>query len=400
MKFIHLSDICIGNSSESGMRWEGERQRELVESLKVLMARAEEERVELIMITGGLFSHVPVSEELKEAADIFMAHGGIEIVITAGLSDAVSLSSPVKSMQWPENVHYVSEEGVNRIVLEKLHTEIYAASVVRMPVLMEPENEEEKGPEILPFREMTEEEKHMRAGAEYTEKISVPDPEAFIKAAASDEDREAIRIAMITFADRSELDAFKLSDFSYVAAGGPGSGEGCEVIKDLLYMPGSFEPQDPADTGSHGAMSGEISLNTGRLERIDFVPMASTSYVTLNIRVNNKTTEKELCDSLRTELEKRRAKNIYRLRVTGKRDPELKLNFESVRRDFRIREIVDETEPWYDFAELFREHPQDMIGFYISTIINDRKEMSDMEKRAMFYGIDALIDTADDKESL
>ena len=41
-----------------------------------------------------------------------------------------------------------------------------------------------------------------------------------------------------------------------------------------------------------------------------------------------------------------------------------------------------------------------MIGFYISTIINDRKEMSDMEKRAMFYGIDALIDTADDKESL
>ena len=41
----------------------------------------------------------------------------------------------------------------------------------------------------------------------------------------------------------------------------------------------------------------------------------------------------------------------------------------------RIDEIVDETEPEYDFEALFAEHPQDMIGYYIGTIVNSGREI-------------------------
>ena len=65
MKFIHLSDICIGNPIESGRRWDKDRSTELLDSLRNLLAKAEEDGVDLVMITGGLFAHIPAIEELE-----------------------------------------------------------------------------------------------------------------------------------------------------------------------------------------------------------------------------------------------------------------------------------------------------------------------------------------------
>ena len=66
-----------------------------------------------------------------------------------------------------------------------------------------------------------------------------------------------------------------------------------------------------------------------------------------------------------------------------------------IREKYRIQEILDESEPVYDFDRLYEAHTQDMIGCYISQLTRGGGEMSSLDKKAMFYGIDALIKTAD-----
>ena len=46
-----------------------------------------------------------------------------------------------------------------------------------------------------------------------------------------------------------------------------------------------------------------------------------------------------------------------------------------------------------DFSALFEEHPQDMVGFYISTFRKSGGQMSQLDKKAMYYGINALLKT-------
>ena len=62
---------------------------------------------------------------------------------------------------------------------------------------------------------------------------------------------------------------------------------------------------------------------------------------------------------------------------------------------FRIVELIDESEPQYDFSALFAEHPSDMIGFFIQALQKD--EMSPVEKKALYYGINALLHTTDER---
>ena len=61
----------------------------------------------------------------------------------------------------------------------------------------------------------------------------------------------------------------------------------------------------------------------------------------------------------------------------------------------QIAQIQDDSEPQYDFARLFAEHPGDMIGFFIRALQKD--DMSPVEKKALFYGINALLKTTDER---
>ena len=46
-------------------------------------------------------------------------------------------------------------------------------------------------------------------------------------------------------------------------------------------------------------------------------------------------------------------------------------------------------------SALFAEHPSDMIGFYIQAL--KKPDMSPVEKKALFYGIHALLLTTDER---
>lgn len=67
----------------------------------------------------------------------------------------------------------------------------------------------------------------------------------------------------------------------------------------------------------------------------------------------------------------------------------------SLEAQFRIAEIIDDTEPDYDFSALFAEHSSDMIGFFIQAL--QKEDMSPVEKKALYYGVNALLHTTDER---
>ena len=77
------------------------------------------------------------------------------------------------------------------------------------------------------------------------------------------------------------------------------------------------------------------------------------------------------------------------------RDPDIVFDFDVLESRFKIVQIQDDSEPQYDFARLFAEHPGDMIGFFIRALQKD--DMSPVEKKALFYGINALLKTTDER---
>ena len=361
MKFLHFNDIRIGSSSESGTPWERDRRIELEDGLARILREAERCGADLVLIAGGLYSHIPVTEELDMLKAQFSRFPDRQFVLIAGETEPVRRSSPVLSYTWPENVHYVTGGQVERILLENLHTEIFAASVT------------ENGTASV---------------------------QEFADAAAAAESTVPVRIAMLRSdgpgCDREIADKLSRTGLSYIAVGS--SEPGSRTISSIAHCPGFFEPETMQDSGKHGVLEGGISETTGVLEKIEFRPMAAASYIPLLIRVSPDTTTEEIRELVTREIERRGASNIYRLKLTGVREPDADLSIGELKQRYRISEVIDETEPGYDYRALFAEHPQDMIGFYISRIVSDKKEMSAVERRAMYYGLNALLHSNEKQE--
>ena len=137
--------------------------------------------------------------------------------------------------------------------------------------------------------------------------------------------------------------------------------------KKMAYC-GSPEPLDKTETGRHGILYGEIDPEIGQVTTLDFIPMAKLRYIPLIVRVTPDTTNTELYLKIAHEIEQRGNDNIFRFKVQGMRDPDISFDLDALKLRFRIADIIDETEPQYDFSALFAEHPSDMIGFYIQAL--------------------------------
>ena len=141
--------------------------------------------------------------------------------------------------------------------------------------------------------------------------------------------------------------------------------------------------------------AGEIDDATGHVTSLKFKAAAQAQYIPLVVSVTPATTNAELSQLIADEIKKRGASNIYRFRIRGMRDPDTEFDPELLAGQWNISEILDETEPQYDFHALFADHPSDMIGFYIQALM--KENMSPVEKKALYYGIHALLMTKDER---
>ncbi len=355
MKFLHTADVHLGMAPDSQKPWSRERSQAIRDTFSQIVSLAREMDVDFLFISGDLFHRQPLLRDLKEINYLFTTIPSVHVVILAGNHDRIRKNSALLSFQWCSNVTYFMEETMTSVYFDDCNVEVHGFSY--------------HTPEIRENR---------------IDHLSVPFD-------------GRIHILMAHGGDAAHLpfdkNALEAADFSYIALGHIHKPE--ILFDKKAAYPGSPEPLDQTETGPHGILSGFINPASRKVEQLDFIPLCKSQYVPLVVNISTSTTNTELECKVAQEIERRGRNHIYRFRIRGMRDPEITFDLEELASKFRIVDIVDESEPQYDFSALFAEHPSDMIGFYIRALQKD--DMSPVEKKALYYGINALLHTTDER---
>lgn len=355
MKFIHTADIHWGMIPESDCAFGKQRAQDIRDSFRRIIEKAREISADCLFISGDLFHRQPLTRDLTELNYLFSSIPSTHVVIIAGDNDYIEKSSVLLSFRWADNVHWLLSGKPESIYFDDINTEVYGLSY---------RSREQREPKLESLKP---------------------------------EDNDHIHILLWHGGDANHLpyDREKLRSlpFDYAALGHLHQPE--ELVEGRVVNAGSPEPLTVLDTGAHGIFIGDISPLTHRVQKLSFEEISEIRCLPLCFEVSEKTKNETLLKGIRRELERQGKKNIYQIRIEGKRNADLEFNLDSLKEEFRITDILDESEPVYDFSALYREHPTDMIGYYIRTLYReDESEMSEVEKQALYYGIHALLKTA------
>ena len=162
------------------------------------------------------------------------------------------------------------------------------------------------------------------------------------------------------------------------------------LIRDQAAFSGALEPIDRNDTGEHGYMEGR--LVDGRI-RTEFVPFACRSYQQLVMPLHEETTQISLEEAVKSQIFRRGGRNIYRIILQGMRSPDILLIPEKLKSLGNITEVVDESWPAYDLEDLYKRYSGTLIGDYIGYFLA-KGRMDTVEKKALYYGLQALLETS------
>jgi DNA repair exonuclease SbcCD nuclease subunit len=308
-----------------------------------------------LFISGDLFHRQPLLKDLKEVNYLFSTIPTVKVILIAGNHDRIRENSALLSFSWAPNVTFLMDEHLSSVYFEDINTEVYGFSYhsaeIKTPLL---------------------------------EDIQVPL-------------NNRIQILMAHGGDANHLpmnfNSLELSPFSYIALGHIHKPQ--LLAEGKMAYCGSPEPLDMTETGPHGFYAGEIHPVTRKITKLEFIPISKVQYLPLAVNVSKSTTNGELFDRISKEIALRGRQNIYRFRIRGMRDPDITFDLESLMAQYRIAEIIDDSEPQYDFSALFAEHSSDMIGFFIQALQKD--DMSPVEKKALHYGVNALLRTTDER---
>lgn len=355
MKFIHTADIHWGMIPDSDKPWGRERSQAIKETFNKIIQIAQQEEIDCLFISGDLFHQQPLTKDLKDLNYLFTTIPRTHVVIIAGSHDRIRKSSALLSFTWSSNVTFFMDETISSVYFEDINTEVHGFSY---------HTSEVHDARLDSLRAPVDERIHI------------------LLAYGGNETHLPFDINQLTS-----------SGFSYI---GLGYQHKHEILRDnLIAYSGSPEPLSKVELGQHGIIIGDINPQSNTISSMEFVPISKTQYIPLVIYVTTKTTNKELSQRLISSIEERGEQNIYRLRIRGMRRPDTRFNLEKIISTLRIIDIVDESEPQYDFTSLLAEHPGDMIGFYIQSF--QKPNMSIVERKALYYGINALLQTIDER---
>ena len=71
MRFIHLADVHLGAVPDRGCPWSKEREEEIWNTFRRVIAGIRQDPVDLLFISGDLFHRQPLMRELKEVNYLF-----------------------------------------------------------------------------------------------------------------------------------------------------------------------------------------------------------------------------------------------------------------------------------------------------------------------------------------
>lgn len=349
MKFFQVGDVHLGATPDPGFPWGDSRKDEIWDSFCRLINKAEEERIDLLLLAGDLFHRQPLLRELKEVNYLFSRLTKTKVVLIAGNHDFIKNDSYYRGFMWHENVTFLASPGCQKIVFEDIGACVYGFSY------------------------------HAREIREPLYDDLQPDRDVglchILLAHGGDENHIPI--------DKRKL---LNSGFDYIALGHIHKPQ---ILADnrMVYA-GVIEPLDKNDLGAHGFFEGE--WQEGRIH-IHFVPWAVRDYIVLEVEVDKHSTDFSIKVKIQERINERGAQHIYRIRLTGFRDADIIFQTAYYLNLGNVIEVTDDTKPAYDLTKLMHQHREDVIGQYMETLM--RPDMNRMEEKALYYGIQALLET-------
>lgn len=318
------------------------------ESFERLLKVCEEEKIDLLLLAGDLFHRQPLLRELKEVDYLFSNLSVTKVALIAGNHDYIKPSSYYRTFQWSENVYPLFGESIDVAELGELGVCIYGLSY------------------------------HQREITERLYDYAFP------------QHRQPIEILLAHGGDEKHIpiNRNKLIDlgYDYIALGH--IHKPAAVERNRIYYAGALEPTDKNDTGKHGFIRGEIIDGETKAE---FVPFAGREYIFMEVEVDAKMASRAVKEKLVSMIEDRGTENIFKIVLTGFREPDMLYEVDSMDVYGNILEIVDETEPAYDFDKLQRQNSENLLGKYIECLRESKK--GSVEYEALFEGVKALLET-------
>ncbi len=344
MRFIHMADIHLGASPDSGKPWSHQRGQEIWDSFRKVIETVGRQRTDLLLIAGDLFHRQPLKRELKEVNELFASIPDTRVVMIAGNHDYVKGESAYPRFPWAPNVTGLWEGTCGKVSFPEIQTQVYGLSYRRREI----------------------------------------DPEAYRNLRADGEPGFSI---LMMHGDEAHLPLsprqVKDMGFSYLALGHihkPGQ------PGERAVYPGALEPTDKNDLGPHGYVKG--IYEDGRLS-LTFVPAACREYVPLEIQVNRETTGYGLARLVEQETRKRGGQNLYKITLRGLREPGLAFSPGPLEEVCNLADFRDETRPDYDMEQLRRQYAGSLVGDYLERF---RDCESPVEEEALFEGLQALME--------
>ena len=350
MRFIHLADVHLGAVPDRGCPWSREREEEIWTTFRRVIAGIREDPVDLLFISGDLFHRQPLMRELKEVNYLFSTIPGTRVYLMAGNHDYLSRDSFYRTFEWEPNVTFFKSRELTCVKDPKLDVYVYGLSYDRQEI---------------------------REGL-YDRAVPVQEEGLHILLAHGGDDKH-IPLSTASLA---------AAGFDYIALGHIHKPQ--VILRDQAAYAGALEPIDRNDTGVHGYMQGR--LVDGRV-RTEFVPFACRTYQQLVLTVHEDTTQISLEETMKSEVFRRGGRNIYRVILQGMRSPDLMLIPEKLKALGNVTEVIDESRPAYDLEALYKRYSGTLIGDYIS-YFTSKNIMNEVERKALYYGLQALLETS------
>lgn len=355
MKFIHIADVHLGAIPDSDMPWGKDREKEIWDSFHRIIEVCNEEKADLLLIAGDLFHRQPLVRELKEVNYYFSKLVTAQVILMAGNHDHIGARSTYPGFDWDEKVHMFYQDTLETFELPDINTEIYGFSY-HVRDIMEPLYDC-----IRPIQ------------------------------------NNKIHILLAHGGDEKDIPINKKklmeAGFDYIALGHIHKPE---IINEKIAYSGSLEPLDKNETGEHGYIIGEVSIeDQGKMKTtLRFVSNSIRRYIRLKLTITPKTTNGSLIDQAKDLITSNGIQNIYNIDLKGLRDESIHFNKEAVKELGNILEVTDQTVPDYDFDTLYRENADNLIGMFIQRI-KEYGNQDGVGKKALYYGIEALLGARD-----
>lgn len=349
MLIIHTADLHLGANPDAGEPWGKNRKQELWDSFEKLIETVEAQQADLLLIAGDVFHRPPLLRELREVNDRFAALGKTKVVLMAGNHDCIGANSFYRGFSWAENVAFLGSDKITAVKFPELKVDVYGQSYYKKEI------RERLYDEVMPA------------------------------------DNGYYHILLAHGGDEKHIPYTKeklaKSGFDYIAFGHvhkPGM-----IIPGKAVMAGSLEPTDHTCYGTHGYVRVEVN---GRKNEITLVPFAKREYRRMNMELSVEDTMGSIYRRVLEEIARTGPEHIYEVVLTGKRHASLEIMEEKIKSAGNVRVLRDETEKFYDYAQLKEDYSGRLLQRYIDSF-KDCEEM--LEKKALAYGTMAILEALD-----